>query len=294
MLLIGSRALLFRAPNLLSKPPLDFDFIGNQGEILSWIKDQNLGTHENIDNKIIVRASPPCEFEITEPGKSAELLIDLVKSDTKTIKTEFGLIPNLNLLFTLKASHKFLKNSPHFWKTAIDYHKMKMFGCKILPEYEEFFKLREKETYTYAHPKLNVTKNSFFNGDQVTYKYDHDSIHEAVKQGEQPAYKYYQKEGSEVQCDKEKFFAVDESIRFNGIIEEACVLALERSLIPFPNKNTPKQAWMMALSKVCSSITSGYFREWGYNHIFEIVKKYPENYYQTFLNGIKTGTVKEL
>lgn len=294
MLLIGSRALLFRMPEILRREPKDFDFIGYRNEIEVWAKANDIADLILEDGKLISRANL-CEFEIAQPGTSSAMLIDLVEKDPKTIKTEeFGLIPNFNLLFALKASHKYLKNSPHFWKTALDYHRMKIAGAEILPEYQAFFKLREKETYNYAHPKLNVNKKDFFNGDQVTYVYDHDSIHEAMKHGDRPAYLMYAKDGEEVKSDKNKFFALSEEIRLHGVLEESYVLALERSQIPFPNKLTPEQSFRLALSKVCSSITSSWFRAYAYENVFKAAKLYNDKYVEKFYQAIEAGVVKKL
>ncbi|HVI42691.1 MAG TPA: hypothetical protein VM577_18760 [Anaerovoracaceae bacterium] len=293
MLLIGSRALMFRAPQILRREPKDFDFIGYQDEIESWAKANDI-TDLTLENGKLISQANLCEFEIAQPDTSSALLIDLVRADSKTIETEFGLVPNFNLLFTLKASHKYLKNSPHFWKTALDYHRMKAYGAEILPEHIAFFKLREKETYTYAHPKLNVNKKDFFNGDQVEYIYDHDTIHESMKHGDRPAYLLYAKDGEEVKSDKNKFFALPEEVRLHGVLEESYVLALERSQIPHPNKLTPQESFRLALSKVCSSITSGWFREYAYENVFKAAKLYNDKYVDKFYQAVEAGVVKKL
>lgn len=299
MLLIGSRALAIRAPYLLNKPPVDFDFVSRKEEFENWrqtnTQKYNLPKPEYSERKIILRGEPPIECElIQETYPSTQMLEKIVLEDKDTIKTEFGLVPSLDMLFTLKASHKYLKNSPYFWKTVYAYHLLKEAGAQIRPEYQEFFKQREKETYTYSHPKLNVIKDNFFKDDNILYIYDHDTIHKAVAIKENPAYTYYMKDGEEVMCDKEKFFTLPEEYRINGVFEEAAVLAIERSLVPHPGKMTPKQAWLFALSKVCTSITSGWFRGWAYENIFEVVKNYDETYYDRFLNGIESGLVIKL
>lgn len=293
MLLIGSRALMFRAPEILRRNPKDFDFIGYLDEIDAWAKDNNIVDLKFEGNKAISEANL-CEFEIAQCNLSSTMLIELVEKDPQTIKTEFGLIPNFNLLFTLKASHRYLKNSPHFWKTALDYHRMKAMGATILPEYMEFFKLREKETYNYAHPKLNVSKKDFFNGDQINYIYDHDTIHEAMKHGARPAYTMFAKDGEEVKSDKNKFFALPEEVRIHSILEESYVLALERSQVPHPGKLTPKESFLLALSKVCSSITSGWWREYAYENIFKAAKLYDDKYVERFYQAVEAGVVKKL
>jgi hypothetical protein len=298
MLLVGSRALSLVAPQLLKRAPKDFDFICTRAEFDIWL-DANSGKvkptkiYPEKDGKyMIVEGAVNCEFELVAPGSSAELLTQLVAADPETIETPFGKVPNLDLLFTLKTSHRYLKNSPHFWKTALDYHKMKAFGAKVRPEYQEFLKLREKETYTYSHPKLNQSKANFFADDAIQYVYDHDDIHVSVARGDRPAYTYYMKDGSEVQCDKNKFFSLPREIRLNGVVEESAVLAVERSLVPHPGVWAPDFAWRFALSKVCSSITSGWFREFAYENIFEVLQMYPAGYWEKFQADRAAGRVK--
>lgn len=305
MILIGSRALALRSPRdekgrplLLMRKPVDFDWVCTREEFDKWLSENGSKVNptkvypEMDGKKMIVEGSSNCEFEISRPGSSAEMLINLVTKDPETVETPFGLIPNMDMLFTIKSSHKYLRNSPHFWKTLVDYHIMKKVGATIRPEYQEFHKLREKETYWYKHPKLNQTKDNFFADDAIQYVYDHDTIHESVARGERPAYTYYMKDGAQVDCDKEKFFALPEQVRMNGVIEEAAVLAIERSLVPHPGVWTPEYAWKFALSKVCSSITSGWFRAYAYENALEILKQYPLGYWEKFQADVQLGLVK--
>jgi hypothetical protein len=298
MILLGSRALSLRAPNLLTRSPKDFDWVCSKEEYDNWIDTQSFKVNPtkiyalSDGAKQIVEGSTNCEFEINRPNSSTEILIDLVKNDKDTFETPFGLVPSLDMLFTIKSSHKFLKNSPHFWKTLIDYHMMKRAGAKVRPEYESFLKIRQAETYNYKHPKLNQSKEGFFSDDNIKYVWDHDSIHESVAIGERPAYTYYMKDGAAVMCDKNKFFALPKEIQMNGVIEEAAVLAIERSLEPHKGVWTPEYAWRFALSKVCSSITSGWFRSFAYDNALEIIKLYPDGYWNKFQKDIKSGLVK--
>lgn len=170
MILIGSRALMLRAPNLLLRKPEDFDFICTMPEFAKWYGENSdrlnikkyyseTGLHFN---KMIIEGDSNCEFEIIQSHKSSGLLNKIVLNSPDTIETSFGLIPNLDLLFTIKSSHRYLRNSPYFWKTMLDYQILKHAGAKVRPEYQEFLKLREKETYTYKHPKLDQNKDGFF------------------------------------------------------------------------------------------------------------------------------------
>lgn len=225
------------------------------------------------------------EFMIGKNGNSTEQLLQYCnnKEDGKL----FGEVAPINVLYLLKMSHRFLRNSPHFLKTMKDIKKLRQLGATIPEELESVLALREKETYTYRHPVLDVSKNQFFDGDGVDYQYDHDTIHEAIAIGEIPAYRHYMKDGSEVMTSKEKFFSVPETIRLLGVYEETCVLALERSQIPFgdsENAPTCKHSFITALIKVCTSITSGWFREYAYENFYEVINIYRNFGEEDYLN----------
>lgn len=226
------------------------------------------------------------EVSLAWEGSTDAELLSIVLPDT---------LPSIDILYALKMSHRYKKNSPHFLKTMRDIHELRRMGAQIPDYLMNWYKRREKETYDYSHPNLNQSKTDFFAGDGVTYVYDHDSLHEAVALHGAPVYKQYQKDGSEVLCDKSKWDALPNHLKQDAVYEEACVLALERSLIPHPGVFTPLQAFELALMKVCTSITSGWFREFAW-----------ENYWQVrdiFINqqvslldrlerGIENGTVR--
>ena len=297
MILMGSRALALRMPTALKRTPVDFDWVCTQEEYDNWMEKNShkvkpTKVYPEGSNKMIVEGSSNIEFEIIKPGTSSEMLQKLVENNSDSMETPFGWVPSFDMLFTIKQSHRYLKNSPHFWKTMADWHIMRAMGAKVRPEYEEFLKLREKETYNYAHPKLNVTKDNFFKDDNVQYLWDHDDIHKSVARDGAPAYTHYLKDGEQVLCDKAKFFSVPEQIRLNGVVEEAAVLAIERSLVPHPGVWPSEHAWKFALAKVCSSITSGWFRQYAYENVPQVLKLYPAGYWEKFQKDCTDGLVK--
>jgi hypothetical protein len=295
MILVGSRATEIRAPQLLQRAPLDTDFLCSEEDYFKFCEKMGISEEfvQTVGNSRVVKVGNSIfEFSICAPGDSTEQIIEWVEKDQNSISASFGKIPTLDVLFLLKSSHRFRKDSPHFWKTAADYHKMKIAGAKIPDELLHVHKLREKETYTNKHPSLMKKKEDFFSSDGVKYVYDHDSIHMAVKLYDRPAYTYFAKDGHEVMSDKEKFFAAPYEIKLASVIEETTVLAIERSLVPHPGVLTHHAAWMMSLSKVCSSITSGWWREWAYQNIFSAAKNYPANYHEKFQIGLANGVVK--
>ncbi len=169
---------------------------------------------------------------------------------------------------------------------------MRSLGAKIRYEHRWFFKARERETYAYQHPRLNVSKKDFFNGDGVKYYYEHDTIHLAMAQLDKPAYRFYQPEDSEVNTSKELFFTQPEQIRLYGVLEEAYVLSLERAIIPFGDKVSPKQAFDIALMKVASSITSGWFRAFAWENYDAVQALYSDDYVNRFWKAVEAKIVK--
>ena len=169
----------------------------------------------------------------------------------------------------------------------------------MIPEWQEWYKERERMTYDYKLPKLNVTKNDFFDTSStgVEQEYDHDSVHKVVAIMDRPAYTFYQPDNEEVNCSKSMFNECPEFVKQLGVVEESMALALERSLIPFPGGKTPEEAFLFALMKVCTSITSGWFREYAYNSYDDVVDIFnflqsKECYTKKFQQAIDNGIVK--
>ena len=77
------------------------------------------------------------------------------------------------------------------------------------------------------------------------------------------------------------------------MLEETQVLALERSQVLFENVE-PKKSFDMALNKVCSSITSGWFREYAWENYKNVQKLYEADYVERFWKDVEIGLVKPL
>lgn len=285
MILVGSRALEILVRHMgkdFYRPCVDLDYLCTEAEWKAQVKlfagDELVELVERNGNKghIKMVSGAHIEYDIAQPGDSTDQLIQYCEDLGNDLITTYpgDRIAPLDVLYLLKMSHRYKKNSPHFFKTMNDIHYMRSLGAKIPTELENVFKLREKETYDYSHPNLDVKSKDFFKGDEVPYVYDHDTIHEAVAVLGVPAYKSYMKDDSEVMTSKEKFFAQENHIRLLGVYEESCVLALERSQIPFNFEVPARQSFVMALSKVCTSITSGWFREYAWENFGVVMKFY--------------------
>lgn len=285
MLIIGSQAMRYHGILPEGQEPRDTDIIGTFEEFRQYADNirQTIGVVRCVPlsaKKFHIRDKLGWnyEFEIAWPESSGELLLEICREEK---------FAPIHVLYALKMSHRYLRNSPHFLKTMQDIHYLrKLAGAAGEAMVNSpWFKQREEETYTYAHPKLDVSKGEFFD-DSVGYVYDHDSIHQAIALGMNPAYTYYMKDGAEVMTCKEKFFAGTNVMRLHGVYEEACVLALERSQVPHNFSPSPRYSFELALMKVCTSITSGWFREFAWENYQKVLDLYEvlgeDDYIQRF------------
>lgn len=305
MLLIGSQALIFHHP-AISRRPLDIDLIGSFDELGDLtVSLRQATTVESIplaDDKTVLRCGDGriIEFELAWSDSTARSLLQRPRPHASLMFPFLPLptdVATPDELLSLKMSHRYLKNSPHFLKTRSDIMLLRSLGAKVFDT--SWLRSRENETYVYRHPKLNVRKNEFFTGDGVEYVYDHDDIHRSVAHvpiggSAVPAYTLYMMDGEEVRCDRNKFFALPQEVRLYGVLEEAQVLALERSQIPFQGKVDPRRSFDIALQKVCTSITSGWFREFAWESFDTVNEMYEPDYVDRFWAAVSDGNVRKL
>lgn len=181
---------------------------------------------------------------------------------------------------------------------------------RIPPEMNDWMKEREKATYDYSHPSLKRDKKSFFSGDGVNYIYEHDDIHEALatlrsslrmEEGSsqqenrpaRPAYIFFQKDpGVDVSVSKEKWLLCSDHVKLMSVLEESYVLALERSQIPNDFSIAPRTSFLIALEKVCTSITSGWWRAYAWDHYYQVLGMYNDDYVNRFQRALEQGKVR--
>lgn len=296
-MIIGSQAAIFH--KLTDKKANDTDVIGTFSEMQSLIRAVKEETGIQISRPLGRKGDKwhirdgngwNYEFEIAFQGTSAARLLEI----EGVVEGEEAFASKQALL-ALKMSHRYLRNSPHFLKTMRDIQAMRAAGIVLDDTMREWLEQREEETYDYAHPNLNVDKGTFFD-DSVKYIYDHDDLHRILAIEETPAYTKYMADGQQVLTSKEKFFSVDEHIRLLGGLEESLVLACERSQIPFDFEPNPRYSFELALSKVCTSITSGYFREFCWENYDKIVELYEvyggDKYVDKVKLEIDNGSIK--
>lgn len=270
MIILGS----YPIRGLLGRKPRDLDLLATLQEFQDYTGERPSIIDHN--HAFVKTCGAIYDCELIWPDSLSLELAELVLSDSQTLwdDTYQAHMAGPNLLYMLKMSHRYKKNSPHFLKTLNDIYKLREAGAKIKPEHESFYKRRIDETYSYGHPKLNQSKKEFFNPEDSFYVYDHDSIHEAIALGDKPAYESYKPDTNEVLTSRAMFEACPRDVQLAGVYEEACVLALERMLIPNDiwDAKYANRAFLKALEKVCTSITSGWFREFAWENYWGVVK----------------------
>lgn len=318
MIIIGSSCVVYNS-GYMNRPISDLDVICTNDEFKTFVKEiikvnpearlLELGSRDkgkrhvifdNAGQKMIVEADILDDegnkfFETNNVIYEYRNNICTHRYITLFGVSQFVWVSKTILYYILKHSHKYLKNSPHFKKTMDDIIHLEETAGMNFDEimnshfFKKFYDMRVKETYNYSHPKLNTTKDQFFT-DSVPYKYDHDTIHEAVKHLDKPAYQYYMQEGAQVNCSKEAFDNLPEIVKLYGVLEESYVLALERAIIPF--NADPKKAFDTALMKVCTSITSGWFREYAWKNYYKVQEMYHASFVNKFTQALEAGKIQ--
>jgi hypothetical protein len=273
-------------------PKSDYDVIctekafKNMIEHPQWIGSEIIDGGHPIRKSYVVKhvSGDIIEAEIATKGSVAERLLRILTHNP---------VSKIDLAYTLKMSHRFLRNSPHFEKTWKDIQALRRLGAKIPDCLSIWLRRREKETYYYNHPSLNKSKEEFFDTKGVTYVHDHDSIHEAVAIEDKPAYQSFLV--GEVKTCQKLFEQQSFDTKLNAVLEEAMVLSIERSLIHVDNPyELEHEVWRYSLMKVCTSITSGWFREFAWENYGLCCKLYysrVQGFYGKFEQALNNGKI---
>lgn len=252
MYLIGSRGLNYQI-GVKPKEDADWDLVIEQEKIIS--------------SKGIEIA--PAELDTISVCKQYHL--------DKTVDTPVGkanLIHPVGLML-IKRSHLF--RTINFPKHIRDYHSLK--GQFYDQTDNIYFSLLEnrikltKEKFGDRTPSLRKTTNQFFN-DRVIKYYEHDTIHYATCYGDKPVYEELKSDPDSVWCEKDLWNNLTHEKQINCVREECFTIALERYIIPKIEEGErhppPKFSFDWALERVCTNLTSGYFRDFAIENWLEI------------------------
>ncbi len=132
----------------------------------------------------------------------------------------------------------------------------------------------KKKSVPAGNISLMTTNDDFLEkeGNLTLQKFvKHDDIHEMVMFGKAPLYTKLKHDQSQAMCLQSLWDQLTLTEQLQDVMEEAMVLALERYL--FTGFETDEQrAYELALTRVCTTITKGWFREFAVNHYPDICK----------------------
>lgn len=172
----------------------------------------------------------------------------------ETTTTQYA---TLDQMYTIKLSHSHWELKNGSWhKHIYDMRALKRAGAKLdLDLYKILYKVWE-EMYGKKVMNLDQDKTEFFD-DAVRRVYDHDSLHASVAFGSRPIYEDILKDGATVDIDSRKLWALPHERIVQLFIEEICVTALERIVIPRNYQTSPGAAYLWALRRTITSLTKG-------------------------------------
>ena len=248
-LLIGSRALEYWSPDFKCKPNADWDIISlreieDATKRIEWHDCNILGNYD------------------IERYASDEYII--IAGQRVYVVNPIGLT-------IIKRSHlwrdlSFQKHITHYHKHLARYRP----AFNFIDEY--MLQKRTKLTmnsYPQGHPSLKKSVEDFFD-DYVEKKYNHDYLHELVAYHDKPLYTQLQRNASSAWCDKDLWDKLSNDDKIKCVAEEAQVIAIERFLVPSNWNYAPRHAYLKALDKVCTTLCSGWFREFAIDHYPEV------------------------
>lgn len=317
MIIIGSKALMFRLEQteevVNRSRKADYDVIMSVDEFSTWSKDNFsfikylVPTKENKFKAVLQNNGVISKYEIEVgfDGTSSKFLLDNVDSVTDKYVVQGFLGEHffaLSLPYLLLTKKSHLIYPVHFEKNIEDYHLLKsLVGELELDELmQEYYNLRSNEArvrYNQRTPKLNVTTEDFFSSKlNVPHYFVHDDIHEVMAHHDEPVYKKMQPDPSMAWCAKDMFFALPYEMQVQAVQEEAYVISLERYIVPQYGENHDDHftCYKNALKRICTTLCSGWFREFAIENYPEAIKRYNPNFVGMLKDAVTTGRIKPI
>lgn len=319
MIVIGSKALLFRLAQtneiVERHEKSDYDVVMTPEEFIQWSKDYNghirslVPTKENKYKAVLLSDGGQrkvYEIELGLDGTSAKYLLDRVDEVTDVVIRGFlgEQMHTLSLPYLMMTKKSHLIFPVHFEKNINDYHLIKSYlelgsfaPNETMNEYYELRSQEAKERYKQRTPKLNVTTEDFFSSKlSVPHYFVHDDIHEIMAHHDEPVYKKMQPDPSMAWCAKDMFFALPYEMQVQAVQEEAYVISLERYIIPQYGDNHENhfEMYKNALKRICTTLCSGWFREFAIENYPEAIKRFNPNFVDIVRDAVQSGRLKPI
>jgi hypothetical protein len=257
MILIGSRALAYWRPDFKCREDADWDIVMDPADRYLFNDYPKIDYHWSAD-------------------LNNQVLLDGVKGvddyflDHVVIAGQKVIVAPISWLAQIKRSH--LWRDYFFDKHIAMYHKYLVDHCWP----SDFLKERTRLTklaYPQGNPSLNQSNEDFFD-DAVKKVYDHDFIHELAAHYDKPLYTRLKYDDSKAWCEKDLWDQLSHEDKVKCVQEEAYVIATERFLVPKDWSGVYGEAYVKAVKKICTTLTSGWFRDFSIDNHPQIVRSY--------------------
>lgn len=290
MILTGSRALSFYCEVDCSDS--DWDIIASEQELQDIGLSFNGKDSVKIDNIEFINDSVLENFIIPR-NNPREKPINIPMGDSII---ECYICP-LIWLYIQKRSHihRPIKFARHIRQLQIIKEQLIKNGqFPLSKEYQKALDRRiyiTKKKYPDRVPSLNKSNEDFFE-DKVTKYYIHDDIHKVMAYYDEPIYEKLKIDKSLAKCEKELWTNLSHGDKIKCVQEECFVIAVERFVIPKIKTNQrympDHMSFNKALEKVCTTLTSGWFRDFAIDN-WEEIRRFEVDFYSKLLNSIESG-----
>lgn len=251
-----------------------------------WFKDFKLSEDSDVD---VISAKPikGCEWHSLDILNNAkvESLMEGYSGPIEFNNHLLHIAPPI-VLHMIKRSH--LHRELGWDKHITHYHKyLSAYQGHLQGQYLDFLEERTKltlEQFPQVKPNLNQSVEDFFD-DAVTKKYNHDMLHQLFAYEDKPMYTKLQTNPEKAWCSENLWYTLTYQQQLQCVAEETMVIATERFLVPKNWDYPSKLAYMKALKKVCTTLCSGWFRDFAIENYPEVISLYnPEKFQQVKSN----------
>ena len=305
MLVVGSKALNYHFPEF-QREVKDIDIIGTTDDIKYLIKtlnpekvldNHNITTLLNIQNQNEFFNTKNVEVLNSD---NSEALTEYVKYETN-VNLGGGLrYASPEVLLSLKKSH--IHFPIKFQKHIKDYNLLLDFlkEDKLANITKINFKETELRFGKLKTPSLKKSTRKFFDQSEgyLKYFYVHDDIHQVMAHYDRPIYEDMQTTSESAWCQKELWDNFSFEKKAKCVLEEAYVIALERKIIPMLNGVSDvvssKKALEWSLMRICTTLCSGWFRQFAADNYSRICEYVNHQYVQKFLEAEQMGKIKKI
>ena len=257
--LIGSRALNYWFPECKIKPDADWDIITTRPQDFEGDNDVEIHDQNFLNNREV--ADKYHSLYCTVPYKDKRIYV--------MKPAGLALIKRSHLWRDLAFS-KHMTHYAKWLKGFFDDEVMVDSVGQML--YDQRLRMT-REAFPQGNPNLNQSVKDFFD-DAVKKTYSHDWLHELFAVYSKPMYTQMQRNPESAWCEKDMWDNFMSFEKIACVAEESSVIATERFLIPSNWQTPEKLAYMKSLEKVCTTLCSGWFRDFAIDNYGALVAYY--------------------